>query len=188
MGDETAAFEREDEVLRRLVIPLLIVLRALEGIERAVDLDRVEFGGGVFQLALLGQALRIKRPAPWAVAPAGDADADLCHLRRHSSAPARGGRQDSAIMPLMLKKILAALLVLASIAQAQEKTVEIRADVLEDKIRGGMLGQILGNLNGLPHEMKYIAEAGKVEKYVPSLPEGARTDDDTDIEWVYLLE
>jgi hypothetical protein len=88
----------------------------------------------------------------------------------------------------MLKKILAALLLLASIAQAQEKTVEVRADVLEDKIRGGMLGQILGNLNGLPHEMKYIAEPGKVEKYVPALPEGARTDDDTDIEWVYLLE
>jgi len=51
-----------------------------------------------------------------------------------------------------------------------------------------MLGQILGNLNGLPHEMKYIAEPGQVESYVPSLPEGARTDDDTDIEWLYVIE
>jgi hypothetical protein len=60
--------------------------------------------------------------------------------------------------------------------------------VLEDKIRGGMLAQILGNLNGLPHEHKYIDEPGNVERYTPGLPNGARTDDDTDIEWVYLRE
>lgn len=66
--------------------------------------------------------------------------------------------------------------------------VEIPAEELEDRIRGGMLAQILGNLNGLPHEMKYIHEPGKVETYVPSLPEGARTDDDTDLEWVYVSE
>jgi hypothetical protein len=65
-------------------------------------------------------------------------------------------------------------------------TAEIRAAELEDKIRGGMLGQILGNLNGLPHEFKYIDEPGNVEHYTPSLPNGAVTDDDTDIEWVYL--
>ena len=35
---------------------------------------------------------------------------------------------------------------------------EIPATTLRDKIRGGLLGQILGNLNGLPHEMKYIHE------------------------------
>src|SRR5215213_9156721 len=67
-------------------------------------------------------------------------------------------------------------------------SVEISAADLEDKIRGGMLGQILGNLNGLPHEMKYIAEPGDVKAYTPSLPDGARTDDDTDIEWVYVVE
>src|SRR5215212_3103270 len=77
---------------------------------------------------------------------------------------------------------------LAGHVHAQDKRVEIGADVLEDKIRGGMLGQILGNLNGLPHEMKYIAEPGHVERYTPALPDGARTDDDTDIEWVYLIE
>ena len=43
------------------------------------------------------------------------------------------------------------------------------------------------NLNGLPHEIKYIDEPGNVEHYTPVLPEGAWTDDDTDIEWVYLL-
>ncbi|MBM3333962.1 ADP-ribosylglycohydrolase family protein, partial [Candidatus Sumerlaeota bacterium] len=67
-------------------------------------------------------------------------------------------------------------------------TVVIPADRLEDQIRGGMLGQILGNLNGLPHEMKYINTPGNVTTYTPGLPDGARTDDDTDIEWVYVTE
>lgn len=66
------------------------------------------------------------------------------------------------------------------------ETVDLPADVLRDKIRGGLLGQILGNLNGLPHEMKYIHEPGNVTDYVPALPDGARTDDDTDFEWVYI--
>jgi len=66
--------------------------------------------------------------------------------------------------------------------------VEIPLDELADKIQGGLLGQILGNLNGLPHEMKYIAEPGDVKEYTPLLPEGARTDDDTDLEWMYIIE
>jgi ADP-ribosylglycohydrolase len=61
------------------------------------------------------------------------------------------------------------------------------AEMLRDKIRGGLLGEILGNLNGIPHEMQYIHEPGGVTEYVPALPEGARTDDDTDLEWVYLV-
>jgi ADP-ribosylglycohydrolase len=66
--------------------------------------------------------------------------------------------------------------------------IEIDADTLEDKIRGGMLAQIIGNLNGLPHEFKYIDKPGNVDHYTPALPGGAHTDDDTDIEWVYLRE
>lgn len=69
-----------------------------------------------------------------------------------------------------------------------EGSFQINRAVLQDKIRGGLLGQIIGNLNGLPHEFKYIAEPGRVENYVPSLPDGARTDDDTDLEWVYVTE
>jgi ADP-ribosylglycohydrolase len=65
-------------------------------------------------------------------------------------------------------------------------TYDISAEVLRDKIRGGLLGQILGDLNGLPHEMKYLAEPGNVTGYTPSLPQGAWTDDDTDFEWVYV--
>ena len=69
-----------------------------------------------------------------------------------------------------------------------ERMIEFPAGVLQDKIRGGFLGQVLGDLNGLKHEMKYIAEPGNVRDYTPALPEGAWTDDDTDIEWPYLME
>jgi len=64
--------------------------------------------------------------------------------------------------------------------------VEISTEQLEDKIRGGLLAQLLGNLNGLPHENKYYNEPGNVQQYTPSLADGARTDDDTDLEWVYI--
>lgn len=98
-----------------------------------------------------------------------------------------------------LIQILLSLLFLISLPQNQlfsqeiavatpQKTVEVSAEKLRDKIRGGLLGQILGNLNGIPHEMDYIHEPGAVENYVPALLEGARTDDDTDFEWVYILE
>ncbi len=70
---------------------------------------------------------------------------------------------------------------------AKQEYVEIPAQTLDDKIRGGLLAQLLGNLNGLPHENKYYEEPGNVEQYTPSLAEGARTDDDTDIEWVYII-
>jgi hypothetical protein len=67
------------------------------------------------------------------------------------------------------------------------KSIEFSAEELRDKIRGGLLGQLLGNLNGIEHEMKYIDEPGNVGEYVPALPDGARTDDDTDLEWVYIV-
>jgi len=74
-----------------------------------------------------------------------------------------------------------------NIAPADVTLVEVSARVLHDKIRGGLLGQMLGNLNGVKHEMKYIDEPGNVKDYVPALPKGARTDDDTDFEWVYVI-
>src|SRR5690606_22189441 len=48
------------------------------------------------------------------------------------------------------------------------------------------LGQMLGNLNGIQYEFKYIEEPGNLKNYIPSLPNGAHTDDDTDFEWVYI--
>ncbi len=70
--------------------------------------------------------------------------------------------------------------------ESDKPWIEMPGDVLRDKIRGGLLGQMLGNLNGIPHEMRYINEPGNVTEYTPALPEGARTDDDTDLEWVYI--
>lgn len=69
---------------------------------------------------------------------------------------------------------------------SSKEFLEIPCDIILDKVRGGVLGQIIGNLNGLPHEFKYDVEPGNVTDYVPSLPDGAFTDDDTDIEWVYI--
>ena len=86
--------------------------------------------------------------------------------------------------------IVLVLFVPSRIAPAQTTSeqgfVDLQAEVVWDKIRGGLLGQMLGNLNGIPHEMKYINEPGDVPPYTPSLPDGARTDDDTDFEWVYI--
>lgn len=73
-------------------------------------------------------------------------------------------------------------------ADADSGRIELPKHALEDKIRGGLLGQILGNLNGVPHELKYNDHPGNLVSYVPALPEGAWTDDDTDIEWVYITE
>jgi len=75
---------------------------------------------------------------------------------------------------------------LSSVDVPGNNWIDLCADVLRDKIRGGLLGQMLGNLNGIPHEMRYIDEPGNVTEYTPSLPKGARTDDDTDLEWVYI--
>jgi len=73
-----------------------------------------------------------------------------------------------------------------TVSKVGPEKIEIAADMLRDKIRGGLLGELLGNLNGLAHENKYYDKPGNVKKYVPALPGGARTDDDTDIEWIYI--
>jgi hypothetical protein len=80
--------------------------------------------------------------------------------------------------------------IIVSTSPAQKSSgefIEMSAEVLEDKIRGGLLAQLLGNLNGLAHENKYYDKPGNVTEYTPGLPDGARTDDDTDIEWVYIV-
>jgi hypothetical protein len=96
----------------------------------------------------------------------------------------------------MMKKQSVALLSLISVGlstclapqSAGKRRLDIPVAVVQDKVRGGLLGEMLGDLNGLKHEMRYIAEPGNVLSYVPELPQGAWTDDDTDIEWIYVLE
>ncbi len=92
-----------------------------------------------------------------------------------------------------MKSILVGICLLVSPLTASRATDPVKkplrsfpVETITDKIRGGLLGQILGNLNGLPYEFKYIQEAGDLKNYVPSLPNGAVTDDDTDFEWVYI--
>ncbi len=69
---------------------------------------------------------------------------------------------------------------------AGKRIVTIPAEVVLDKIRGGMLGMMIGNMDGWPYEFKFYDTHGDVQTYVPSLTKGAETDDDTDFEWVYI--
>lgn len=87
-------------------------------------------------------------------------------------------------LPILLLLVLGAV----SCQQSTEKalTREMSESELRNKINGGIIGQFFGNLNGLIHENKYNENPGNVQVYVPDLSEGAHTDDDTDIEFVYI--
>jgi hypothetical protein len=76
------------------------------------------------------------------------------------------------------------------------KPLKITVSELHDKIAGAWIGQMIGNIYGLPHENKYISAPGaenwpygytknldKLKKY-----NGAFSDDDTDVEYMYLLQ
>ena len=76
VSDEPAALDGEDEAVRGVVMPSCEGVGALERIMRAVDLDRVDLPAGVGQLVGMAQPARIKGPAPAAIVPAGNADAD----------------------------------------------------------------------------------------------------------------
>ncbi|UCF36027.1 MAG: ADP-ribosylglycohydrolase family protein [Acidobacteriota bacterium] len=87
----------------------------------------------------------------------------------------------------LFKALLPLLAVLCCCSSSDQlRTRDVSAAELRDKINGGLLGQFFGNLNGLPHENKYFEEPGSVSAYVPDLSDGAFTDDDTDIEFVYI--
>ena len=47
VGDEARALDREDKILRGLVVPTGKSVGALQPIERAVDLDRVDLPAGI---------------------------------------------------------------------------------------------------------------------------------------------
>jgi hypothetical protein len=77
---------------------------------------------------------------------------------------------------------------------AQTKTIS-KAE-LRDKIAGAWIGQMIGNIYGLPHENKYVNAPGDESKwpygYTKNLDKlkqykGAFSDDDTDVEYMYLL-
>ena len=79
---------------------------------------------------------------------------------------------------------------------AVSQTRLISALTLEDKIYASWLGQIIGNIYGLPHENAYIEEPGPESfpygygRNLKRLEElnGGYSDDDTDFEYIYLLQ
>lgn len=86
--------------------------------------------------------------------------------------------------PLKILTILLTLLI--GNVKVDGQVREMTREELKDRINGGLLGQFFGNLNGLPHENQYFEEPGNIEEYTPDLSDGAFTDDDTDIEFVYV--
>jgi hypothetical protein len=69
----------------------------------------------------------------------------------------------------------------------QPGTIELTREQLLDHIRGGWTGMLIGGIEGLAHEFKYIQEPRNELPDYPFLPEGARTDDDNDFEWTHLF-
>ncbi|GHU58096.1 hypothetical protein FACS189411_12930 [Bacteroidia bacterium] len=76
------------------------------------------------------------------------------------------------------------------------QTKRISADVLEDKIYASWLGQIIGNIYGIPHENVYLDNPGPETfpygygRNLERLKEmkGGYSDDDTDFEYMYLFQ
>ena len=65
----------------------------------------------------------------------------------------------------MLRKItnsfsIVFVLVLLPFLSDGKKPCKIKISELRDKIAGEWIGQLIGNMYGLPHECKYIAEPG----------------------------
>ena len=96
--------------------------------------------------------------------------------------------------PLLKALFITLLLVAALVARPQTQTIS-KAE-LHDKIAASWIGQMIGNIYGLPHENKYVNAPGeenwpygytknldKLAKY-----DGAFSDDDTDVEYMYLLQ
>jgi len=98
----------------------------------------------------------------------------------------------------MKKSVLALIIVvllLGILGCSQKPMKKISVQEYQDKVYASWLAQCIGNIYGLPHENKYIDEPGPVNfpygygGNVQRLKEtnGAFSDDDTDIEYMYLL-
>ena len=90
--------------------------------------------------------------------------------------------------------ILAVVLLTSCSPEREIRTLPV--DVYEDKVAGFWLGQLVGNIYGLSHEFQYLEEPGPDTfpyGYGAALDraievDGAFSDDDTDLEYMYLLE
>lgn len=67
------------------------------------------------------------------------------------------------------------------------KTIELTRAQILDRIRGGWTGMLIGGIEGLAHEFKYIQQPRQDLPDFELLPQGARSDDDNDFEWTHLF-
>ena len=92
-----------------------------------------------------------------------------------------------------MKKYLFITLFLLLLASCAQKPLEITRTQLKDKIAGAWLGQMVGNIYGLEYENKFVDEPGEgpfvFNKAMTKMAavDGAFSDDDTDVEYLYLL-
>ena len=91
-----------------------------------------------------------------------------------------------------MKRFAYIALCLLALASCQ-KPLEITRTQLKDKIAGAWLGQMVGNIYGLEYENKFVDEPGEgpfvFNKAIRKMTDvdGAFSDDDTDVEYLYLL-
>jgi len=83
VGDEAAAFDREQKILWRGIAPGSISFRSLQRIERRVQFDTAEARCRERQLVALRQTGRIEVSSPRRVVPAGRTDARTRLQRSH---------------------------------------------------------------------------------------------------------
>lgn len=94
----------------------------------------------------------------------------------------------------MNKSIIPFLLCLLLFPACMPRYVEISRSELYDHIAGAWLGQMVGNIYGLEYENDFVDEPGPGGPYSfeksmnkMSAVDGAFSDDDTDVEYLYLL-
>jgi ADP-ribosylglycohydrolase len=86
---------------------------------------------------------------------------------------------------LTLLGIIVAVTVVSTTGSGAQ-TATLPAEVYYEKVYGAWLGECAGNMFGLPHELKYDETPGPDVVFKADYTDGARSDDDTDIEYVYL--
>ncbi|HET6453950.1 MAG TPA: ADP-ribosylglycohydrolase family protein [Armatimonadota bacterium] len=82
-----------------------------------------------------------------------------------------------------MRVVIVIFLALSAAASAAE--VRVSREELLDHIHGGWAGMLIGGLEGLPHEFKYNETPKETLPEFTFLANGAKTDDDNDIEWTH---
>ena len=91
-----------------------------------------------------------------------------------------------------MSKVLSILAIVLLFSSCSSNYKEISQTELRDKIAGAWLGQMVGNIYGLEYENDFVDEPGEGpftwEKGMRKMREvdGAFSDDDTDVEYMYL--